>query len=55
MTDFGDIDEDGYLVIGLGRQVHFSQRITMVMNIMTPPEALNTRVVDSVLRIEDVL
>ena len=35
--------------MGLGRQVHFSQRITMVMNMMTPPEALNTRVVESVL------
>ena len=40
-----------YLVMGLGRQVHFSQRITMVMNMMTPPEALNTRVVESVLKI----
>ena len=37
--------------MGLGRQVHFSQRITMVMNMMTPPEALNTRVVESVLKI----
>ena len=48
MTPAGD-RKSQYLVIGFGRQVHFSQRIIMVMKMITPPEALNVRVVDLVL------
>ena len=40
---------NSYLVIGLGRQVHFSTRMRMVMKNMTLPEARKTLNIESVL------
>lgn len=38
-----------YLVIGLGKQVHFSQSINKVISEITKPDARNTRNLESVL------
>ena len=56
MVNNNDIDKTWtYLVIGLGKQVHFSHSINNVIRNITKPDAKKTRNLDSVLKYYSLL